>query len=732
MKFKYICCFVALLLLPGLSIGQNIKNFKDSTIVQSPFYCIVIDKKSGRISYFFQDSSFLKNTIAVIKKFDHVGYRSNDFARHNVSIQSFSDNIGSGRKISLVHEQPGQPVQLTQFISVYKGLPFFVLGFTASSKTGEILSADYMSPVTIDSPGSVSGFVHGVSPRLLDMPFDNDNWTKALTAQWRSEKVRGIGYSFTSLYDAYRLSGLVVGAVTHDFWKTGIQYTLSEKKGVLDSFVVYGGVSTPDNSLLAAEYGGNDGTHDIVRHGAMEGAVVTGPEIFMCGLNNRTEAFKAYGMVNAKKNGSLTWSKTAPFYWNSFGVESVLGYEKRVMPDGVCKISDDIASLKNFSANKKVYISIDSYDQGIYNGNVLRSIKEHCGRNNQELGFYFIPFAVWTWKTSVETDKLQYTDTYIKDVTLKGNDGKTIIYKEGDFGAFPLDPTHPATRQRIIGELEKAKTIGAKFLKIDFLTAGALESTTRFNKSIHSGLQAYNLGMKMLKGLIDSILGPDIFITQAISPTFPSQYTHIRFLSTDVYSHLRNDQKGFPNYGSTAASMITASHLGWMQGTLWPFTNMDVAVMKQFQKNNEISEQDVKVRLITMMVMGSALGDGSDFRDSITKLRAEKFLNNKNLCKYFERPVAFLPLKVADGLTEDQQLSFYLPGDTVHAAIINFNTDRPMSYIFSKENLQWTKGNYSIRDFFTDTELGTIQSTDSSFELTAAPADAVLVKLVKL
>ncbi|HTG57612.1 MAG TPA: hypothetical protein VL943_15150, partial [Niabella sp.] len=549
---------------------------------------------------------------------------------------------------------------------------------------------------------------------------------------WKPETVGGTGYNFSSLYDTETLSGVVVGAVTHDFWKTGIQYKLSAQRNVLDSFVVYGGASTPDNNTLPAEYGGNDGTHDVVAHGAKMGRTIVAPEIFVCGLSSRTAAFEAYGKVNRKKNGALAWNRAAPFYWNSFGVEGVLGYEKRMMPEGVLAISDYIASLKNFSANKKVYMSIDSYDQGIYNKEVLRSIREHCIQNNQELGFYFIPFAVWTWKSSVEKDKLQYTETRIRDVTLKDNNGKTIVYKDGEFGAFPLDPTHPATRTRIIGELEKAKAIGARFLKIDFLTAGALESTTRYDKNVHSGLQAYNKGMRMLKQLIDSILGPDIFITQAISPAFPSQYTHIRFLSTDVYSHLRNDQKGFPHYGSTAASMISSSHLGWMQGSLWPFTNMDVVVMKQFQKNNAISEQDVKVRLITMAVMGSALGDGSDFRDSTTRVRAGHLLNNPDLCRYFEHPKAFIPLKVADGLREDQQLSFYQPGDIISAAVINFDTTRSFNHVFMCEQLKWKDAAYSIRDYLTNKEIGTIKPGEKSFTLTTGARDASWVKLVKI
>ncbi|MCH5599121.1 alpha-amylase family protein [Niabella ginsengisoli] len=622
---------------------------------------------------------------------------------HDIVSRRFIDSIGEGQKISFVHSNKNASIQMRQTVSVYKGQHYFLVSLDAWSKTGGDMEVNYISPITVYSANGASCFVKGENPRILDVPFDNDNWTKVLTAEWIPGKLQqGTGYNFTSLYDLNNLSGLVIGAVTHDFWKTGIHYTLSGKKGVVDSLAVFGGAATSDDKSLPAEYGGNDGTHDMVSHGAMKGKSVYSPKIFVCGSENRNDAFKAYGIVNRKLNGYLDWKDSAPFYWNSFGVEGVLGYEGRMMPEGVLKISDELASLRNFSHNKKVYLSIDSYDQGIYNKEVLKSIQEHCVKNNQELGFYFIPFAVWTWKSSVEKDKLQYTDSFIRDVTLKDNNGKTIVYKDGEFGAFPLDPTHPATRERIIGELQKAKAIGAKFLKIDFLTAGALESSIRFDKKIQSGLQGYNFGMKMLKGLIDSVLGPDVFITQAISPTFPNQYAHTRFLSTDVYSHLRNDQKGFPHYGSTASSMISSSHLGWMQGTLWPFTNMDISVMKNFQKNNDISEQDVKVRLITMIIMGSVLGDGSDFRNRVAKERALHFLNNKYLSEYFNNPKAFIPLKVADGLDEDQQLAFYLPGDTVYASLVNFSNDGSFHYRFQKDKLQLYDEAYNIYDFFSN------------------------------
>jgi hypothetical protein len=292
-----------------------------------------------------------------------------------------------------------------------------------------------------------------------------------------------------------------------------------------------------------------------------------------------------------------------------------------------------------------------------------------------------------------------------------------------------MDPTHPATRLSIINQLLKAKAIHATYLKIDFLSAGALESSSRYDPSVRSGLQAYNQGMKMLKHLIDSILGPDIFISQAISPMFPHQYTHTRFNSTDVYSHLRDDQPGFPNWGSTEASLASGSHFWWVQGTLWPYTNLDVCVMKNFQKNPDLSEQEIKVRLYAMMVMGSILGDGSDFRQPLAAERARKFLNNAALCAFFSHPQAFTPLQFADGDSFDQQLAFYLKTDTPLLALFNFSNQQEFKKTISLETLSLPKGKYILKDFMTDAILGAVENNQVSLAIPAK--DAWLMKIVK-
>jgi len=283
----------------------------------------------------------------------------------------------------------------------------------------------------------------------------------------------------------------------------------------------------------------------------------------------------------------------------------------------------------------------------------------------------------------------------------------------------------------MINQIEKAHAIGAKFIKVDFLTAGSFEAKKWYDPNVRSGMQAYNYGMKTFKHLVDSIMGPDVFITMAISPMFPNQYAHTRFVSTDVHSHLRDSQPGFAHYGSTAASMITASHMGWVQGTLWPYTNMDNLVMRRFQNHSELQENEVKARIISLVTMGSILGDGSDYRDPLSATRARKYLNNPAVAKFFSDPKAFTPVKLSEGETMDQQLSFYLPGDEFMLSAFNFDEKNGFKAIYDIQKIGLPKGNYDIVDFFTGEKVGKVSAQDKNITIPVDVRDALLLVLKK-
>ncbi|KAA2243230.1 hypothetical protein F0L74_11995 [Chitinophaga agrisoli] len=717
--------------------AQDVQETKDSTVLSNGQVRLVVDHTSGKLSYYFKNGVQLLNTTAYVEDV-HAGYLGTaDFSEHHIATAPVQGTLGKGLSVQVEHTDTRRTVSLIQHIILYENQPFLLISVEAvtGKAPGALPETRNISPLAVSSKVQGRVIIPGTEPRILDVPFDNDNWVKVLTQAWPAAGAKaasGVSYEFSALYDNNTFAGLVAGSITHDTWKTGIAYHTALAKGELDTFNIYGGAATADNKALPPAYGGLDGTHDHAPHGTLQGGRIQSPVIYLAASADTRQDFVNYGNVNVKQSGRLEWKGYAPFYWNSFGVEGVLGYEKVMMPPGVAKVSDLIATLDNFNKYAKPVLSIDSYDQNIYTTDLLASLGKYAKKRNQELGFYFIPFAVWTWKNNMDQTKLNGTSTLLRDVVLKGSDGQPIAYKDGDWGAFAIDPTHPAVKEYIIGQLKKAKAINASFIKIDFLTAGSLESVTRYDKNVRTGMQAYNQGMKMLKSLMDSIMGPDIFITMAISPMFPHQYAHTRFVSTDVYSHLRDDQPGFPGWGSTESSLATGSHMWWMQGTLWPYTNLDVAIMKHFQKNPDLSEQEIKVRLYAMMVMGSILGDGSDLRDKVAAERAKRYLNNPELCAFFSQPKVFTPLRMADGETMDQQLSFYLKGDTTMLALFNFATQKEFRETIHMKDIGLADGRYELKDLLTGQSLGQVSRGQQSISLAVPVKDAILVKCIPL
>lgn len=709
---------------------------KDSVVYGNAHVKIVVNISSGTVSYRFADGTAINNAVAYVNDLKEGMQVSTAFEKHIVTADPIRDPLGKGTCINVVHASTGQSIRLIQYITFYEEIPFVLVSVEGTGTLpGQVIETRDISPMAVLPAYKGAVLLPGRQGIITDYPFDNDSWVDVVARQWpanNGKSVSGMSYELLSAYDPGKGSSFVAGSVMHDFWKTGIRYSTGIQANRMDSLIVFGGVSTKDNPSLPDSYGGKDGTHDYMLHGTQVGRSVYSPLVYLSAGADITKDLQQYGALIRKTNGYSGWSKPAPFYWNSFGVEDVLGYRKVMMPSDVAKISGYIASLPNFNQTTKPVLSIDSYDGDIYTTAMLQSIGRYAQKRGQQLGFYFIPFSLWTWKNGINDAKLNGTDHPLRDVILRDDKGNYIPYKDGEFGAFPIDPTHPYTRDFIINQVKKARDIGARFIKIDFLTAGSLEAAHHYDPEVRTGIQAYNYGMKMLRHLVDSMMGPDIFIWQAISPLFPSQYAHTRFLSTDVYSHLRNDMPGYLHYASTCASMISATNFWWTQGNLWPYTNMDVVVMKRFQKNKEISTQDVKVRLYCMLVMGSILGDGSDFRDKEAAARGREFLDNKAICAFFSHPRAFTPLRFPIGTSQDQQVSLFLPGtDTLAVAAFNFRLDAAFTETFTRRQVGWqAERTYRLEDVLTGKPIGGIAKQQASFQLTVPVADALLVRLV--
>ncbi len=130
------------------------------------------------------------------------------------------------------------------------------------------------------------------------------------------------------------------------------------------------------------------------------------------------------------------------------------------------------------------------------------------------------------------------------------------------------------------------------------------------------------------------------------------------------------------------------------------------------------------------MVMGSILGDGSDFRQPLAAQRGRKYLNDPALCAFFSRPRAFLPLKYSDGDSFDQQMAFYLREKDTLLGLFNFNTHETFQCRYSLDSLGLKKGKYILKEFLTGTTLAAVDAGQDFFSLTVPPGDAIMAKVI--
>ncbi|MDB6112292.1 MAG: hypothetical protein JWR69_4042 [Pedosphaera sp.] len=472
--------------------------------------------------------------------------------------------------------------------AVGSGLPvmkqYFTLDLPDSFLTsvqvvGVNLKANWMGPVVVDAVGAVDLGVTNDN-RALYVPFDNDHFTTYNAMPMNSSST---SYEVGAFYDNTTRNGLVVGSVTHDTWKSGIYFYGTGNK--LNQMNVFGGAASP---------------WDVSAHGFVAGNTLSSPTMFVgFGIDWRT-TMETFAAENAKFTPKLPWTNGVPFGWNSWGViQASINYT-----DAIAVSDYFYANLEgnNFVNHGTVYINLDSFWDNM-NGSQLQSFVNHCHTYGQKAGIYLGPFA-WFGSAAGATNSFvegtgnvyRYSDILLKDAN--GN------YESND-GALALDPTHPGTQQRMYYYVNQFTNYGFDYVKLDFLSHGALEGV-HHDPNVTTGIQAYNQGMQTIFNQINGRM----FISESIAPLFPYQYAHSRRIACDAQTS---------RIGDTQYTMNSVSYGWWLDG-LYEFNDPDSMVFGNGADTNENQS-----RLISGAVTGIFL-DGDDLTSATGRNAAQACL----------------------------------------------------------------------------------------------------------
>jgi alpha-galactosidase len=493
---------------------------------------------------------------------------------------------------------------------------------------GTSLSSTWMGPVVVDATGSVQ--VGGADPRLLWVPFDNDNWVSYNAAPLAGSA--GTSFEAAAFFDNATRAGVVVGSVTHDTWKTGIYY--AGGTGTLTAMNVFGGATDMN------------WTHDVVPHGKVSGDTIASPVAFVGAGPDWRDLLEEYADANAAQTPKLAWTGGVPFGWNSWGVlQTKISYAAAITVSDFLHTTLQPAGFEN---DGTVYVNLDSYWDNLTPAQ-LTDFVAHVHGNGQKAGIYWAPFVDWglNGAATVQGSTYLYQDIWLKDGS--GNPMKLD-------GAYAVDPTHPGTKARVDSFIGSFVAAGFDYVKLDFLSHGALESSVHYDPKVTTGIAAYNQGMSYVLGKINGTM----FVSESIAPLFPYQYGHARRVSCDTFGAAVGQT-------SAAYELNSAAYGWWMSGRLYTFNDPDELVFQGF------TSTDNAARLVSGVVSGTVILDGDDLSSAAGQSAAMNNLTNPRMNAVAKLGKAFRPVDGNTGAGPPSELVL-ADGSTYYLALFNFGS----------------------------------------------------------
>lgn len=564
----------------------------EETTLTNGCWELSLDERSGGIDI-RKDSLCVFDDLYAAYKLSDSTITTLDYEDCSVSVEEIADVFGKGFRYEVSYTDEMLPA-LVQSFYVYPDKDYILTEFTLSSD--EEVASNYMAPVNVDQMPQV--LADGKDNRALFIPFDNDCWIRYRSCPLTFDELTS--YEVTAVYNNDNRHALVVGSVEHDNWKTAVVMGRGNTHNI-GSLKCYGGVADKT-------------TRDSKPHGALRGIAIKSPKILLGCFDDWRLGMEEYASANATVAPPKAWDKAVPFGWNSWGaLQFKLRYPKAL------EVSDFYArhlQPNHFvNTDNLVYIGLDS-GWNIFSEEELKDFVDRCKANGQVAGVYWTPFTDWgknPERTIKELPECKYKDVYLYA------HGKP---QELD-GAYALDPTHPAVEAMMKKTSELFHRVGFEYVKMDFMTHGAMEADKWHNPAIQTGIQGYNYGMKLL----DKYFG-DMYMNLSISPMFPAHYAQSRRIACDAWNKIKDTEY-----------TLNALSYGWWLDRVYQYNDPDHIVLR------EATDGENRARVTSGVITGIFIA-GDDFSaegPEVVKEKAMKYLTNAEV-NAIANGVAFRPV----------------------------------------------------------------------------------------
>ncbi|WP_337965336.1 T9SS type A sorting domain-containing protein [uncultured Flavobacterium sp.] len=595
-------------------------------------------------------------------------YVSSNFASAVYSTESFTDNIGSGTK-HIFTLSGNYTLGMQQIFYTYTNKNYLAVQVVL---TGNGSNCYKMSPLTSNqvTPNFGTG-----DTRAVFVPYDNDAWVRynaypLNAADFTASEV-------TNIYNNTNRKGLVIGSLEHTKWKTGIT-------------VNGGGTSSAYVSVIAG-WTKKEVTRDTRGHGWVNVGQTScpSPKVIISANDDWRTGFEEFAQANAALQPKyiFDWTAPKPMGWNSWGaMQTSINLTK--VNAVVDFFKNDCPAFK--TEDNTLFIDLDSYWDNMTDAQLAQFVT-YAKSKGFKAGIYWAPFVDWgKYNRQVEGSSYNYNQCW---TTVNGAPFELD-------GAYAMDPTSPGTKARIHYFINRFKAAGFEMVKVDFLTHASIEADSFVNYQLHTGMEAYQEGMKYL---VDEINGT-MLVEAAISPNIATgPYVHMRRIACDAYSSI-----GDSDY------TLNSTTYGWWQNQIYDYLDADHVVF------GTVTAGENRARLLGSVVTGT-ITTGDDFSVAgAWKAKAQSLLQNNDVMNVARADIQFRPADGNTGYNAANVFSATKNGVT-YVAVFNYSNAAVTNNV-NLSRLGLASGNYTVKELYS----GATSTSQGTLSVQLPQADAAL------